>query len=71
MCGKDQCRLKCCVFPCTETLPDMEGQEDYEEESFDYSERENLASNNAQDLAKLAELGYYNYAKAAARYATA
>ncbi|XP_072551995.1 zinc finger protein 710a isoform X2 [Salminus brasiliensis] len=54
-----------------DTLPDMEVQEDYEEESFDYSERENLASNNAQDLAKLAELGYYNYAKAAARYATA
>ncbi|XP_066540548.1 zinc finger protein 710a isoform X2 [Hoplias malabaricus] len=54
-----------------DNLPDMEGHEDYEEESYDYSERENLASNNAQDLAKLAELGYYNYAKAAARYATA
>ncbi|XP_035380939.1 zinc finger protein 710a isoform X2 [Electrophorus electricus] len=54
-----------------DTLPDMDGQEDYEEESFDYSERENLASNNAQDLAKLAEMGYYNYAKAAARYTTA
>ncbi|XP_076847222.1 zinc finger protein 710a isoform X2 [Brachyhypopomus gauderio] len=54
-----------------DTLPDLEGQEDYEEESFDYSERENLASNNAQDLAKLAEMGYFNYAKAAARYTTA
>ncbi|KAL6479217.1 hypothetical protein MHYP_G00126500 [Metynnis hypsauchen] len=50
-----------------DTMPDMEGQDDYEEESFDYSERENLASNNAQDLAKLAELGYYNYTKAATR----
>lgn len=48
----------------------MEVHDDYEE-SYDYSERENLASNNAQDLAKLAELGYYNYAKAAVRYATA
>ncbi|XP_007254549.2 zinc finger protein 710a isoform X2 [Astyanax mexicanus] len=54
-----------------DNLPEMEVHEDYEEEGYDYSERENLASNNAQDLAKLAELGYYNYAKAAARYATA
>ncbi|KAK2848177.1 hypothetical protein Q7C36_009859 [Tachysurus vachellii] len=51
--------------------PDMEGQEDYEEDSFDYSERENLASNNTQDLARLAEMGYYNYTKAAAYYTTA
>ncbi|XP_060780003.1 zinc finger protein 710a [Neoarius graeffei] len=50
--------------------PDMEGQEDYEEDSFDYNERENLASNNTQDLAKLAEMGYYNYTKAAAYYTT-
>lgn len=47
----------------------MEGQEDYEEDSFDYSERENLASNN-KDLAELAEMGYYNYTKAAAYYTT-
>ncbi|KAL0168169.1 hypothetical protein M9458_036391, partial [Cirrhinus mrigala] len=51
-------------------VPDAEGQEDYEEESFDYSERENLASNNAQDLAKLAKISYYNYTKVAARYNT-
>ncbi|XP_046720170.1 zinc finger protein 710a isoform X2 [Silurus meridionalis] len=54
-----------------DSQPGMEGQEDYEEDSFDYSERENLASNNTQDLAKLAEMSYYNYTKAAAYYATA
>lgn len=53
-----------------DALPDTESQEDYEEESFDYSERENLASNNAQDLAKLAKISYYNYTKVAARYNT-
>lgn len=41
----------------------MESQEDYEEESFDYLERENQASNNAQDMVKLADMGYYNYSK--------
>ncbi|TRY99178.1 hypothetical protein DNTS_027636 [Danionella cerebrum] len=51
-----------------EAVPDAEGHEDYEEESFDYSERENLASNNTQDLAKLAKMSYYNYNKVAARY---
>ncbi|XP_027030598.1 zinc finger protein 710a isoform X2 [Tachysurus fulvidraco] len=51
--------------------PDMEGQEDYEEDSFDFNERENLSSNNTQDLARLAEMGYYNYTKAAAYYTTA
>lgn len=49
----------------------MEGPDDYEEDSFDYSERENLASNNTQEMAKLAEMGYYNYTKAAAYYTTA
>ncbi|KAG5273160.1 hypothetical protein AALO_G00148330 [Alosa alosa] len=51
-----------------DTLPEMEGQDDYEEEGFEFSERENLASNNAQDLSKLAEMAYYGYGKAAARY---
>lgn len=46
----------------------MESQEDYDEEAFEFSERENLASNNAQDLSKLAEMAYYSYGKAAARY---
>ncbi len=54
----------------SDALPDAEGQEDYEEESFDYSERENLASNKAQDLAKLNKISYYNYTKVASRYNT-
>lgn len=62
--------VEACVFSSSDALPDAEGQEDYEEESFDYSERENLASNNAQDLAKLAKMSYYNYTKVAARYNT-
>lgn len=49
----------------------MEVQENYEDDCFDYNERENLASNNKQDLAKLAEMGYYNYTKAATYYTTA
>ncbi|XP_028814639.1 LOW QUALITY PROTEIN: zinc finger protein 710a [Denticeps clupeoides] len=53
-----------------DALPDMEGQEEYEEESFEFSERENLASNNAQEMGKLAELAYYSYSKAATRYST-
>lgn len=61
-------------FSSSDVLPDAEGHDDYEEESFDYSERENLASNNSattQDLAKLAKMSYYNYTKVAARYSTA
>ncbi|XP_056622550.1 zinc finger protein 710a isoform X2 [Triplophysa dalaica] len=57
-----------------DVLHDVEGHEDYEAESFDYSERENLASNNStttQDLAKLGKMSYYNYTKVAARYNTA
>ncbi|XP_052008216.1 zinc finger protein 710-like isoform X1 [Xyrauchen texanus] len=50
-------------------LPNADGQDDYEE-SFDYSERENLASNNTPDLAKMAKISYYNYTKSAARYNT-
>uniref|UniRef100_A0AAY4BRL6 Zinc finger protein 710 n=1 Tax=Denticeps clupeoides TaxID=299321 RepID=A0AAY4BRL6_9TELE len=59
-----------CLFPSSDALPDMEGQEEYEEESFEFSERENLASNNAQEMGKLAELAYYSYSKAATRYST-
>ncbi|XP_062317608.1 zinc finger protein 710a isoform X1 [Osmerus eperlanus] len=55
-----------------ETPADMEGQEDYEEESFEFSERENLASNNTPDIAKLSEIEYYSsYGKGAGRYNTA
>ncbi|KAJ8417522.1 hypothetical protein AAFF_G00223650 [Aldrovandia affinis] len=54
---------------------DMEGQEDYEEENFDFAGRENLAGNNAQEMAKLSEeamqqMDYYNYGKDTDRYNT-
>ena len=50
----------------------MEGQEDYDEDSFEFSERENRASNNTPDIAKLSEMEYYSsYGKGAARYNTA
>ncbi|KAG9328609.1 hypothetical protein JZ751_012783 [Albula glossodonta] len=56
-------------------LPDLEGQEDYEEENFDFSGRETLASSNAQEM-KLSEDGmqmdYYNFNKDTdGRYSTA
>ncbi|MBN3301408.1 ZN710 protein, partial [Amia calva] len=59
-----------------DTLPDMEGQEDYEEENYDFTGRENHGSNNAQELAKLSEeamrdIGYYNFGKDADRYSMA
>lgn len=56
------------LFCFLDALPEMEGQDDYEEEGFEFNERENLANNNAQDLSKLAEMAYYGYGKAAARY---
>ena len=50
----------------------MEGQEDYDEDSFEFSERENRASNNTPDIAKLSEMEYYSsYGKGAPRYNTA
>ncbi|KAJ3596958.1 hypothetical protein NHX12_003358 [Muraenolepis orangiensis] len=52
-----------------EAPQDMEGQEDYDEDSFEFSERENRASNNTPDIAKLSELEYYSsYGKGVARY---
>lgn len=55
-----------------ETPTDMEGQEDYEEDGFEFSERENLASNNTPDIAKLSEIEYYSsFGKGAGRYNTA
>ncbi|KAG7473266.1 hypothetical protein MATL_G00093890 [Megalops atlanticus] len=58
-----------------DNLPEAEGQEDYEEDNFDYPGRENLAANNAQDMAKLSEeavreMGYYSFGKEAPRYTT-
>ncbi|XP_035647027.1 zinc finger protein 710-like isoform X1 [Oncorhynchus keta] len=55
-----------------EAPPDIENQEDYNEENLEFSERENLASINTPDIAKLSELEYYSsYTKGAGRYNTA
>ncbi|XP_061102614.1 zinc finger protein 710-like [Conger conger] len=58
-----------------DVLPEMEGQEDYEE-NFDFAGRENLAGNNAQEMAKLSEeamqdMEYYNFSKDTEPYNTA
>ncbi|XP_018519663.1 zinc finger protein 710a isoform X2 [Lates calcarifer] len=52
---------------------ETEGQEDYEEESFEFSERENRANNNnTPDIAKLSQMEYYStYGKGAGRFSTA
>ncbi|KAK9516705.1 hypothetical protein VZT92_024623 [Zoarces viviparus] len=52
---------------------DTEGQEDYEEESFEFSERENRANNNnTPDIAKLSQMEYYStYGKGTGRFSTA
>ncbi|KAM9502853.1 uncharacterized protein ACWYII_000408 isoform 1-T1 [Salvelinus alpinus] len=58
--------------PDGQAPPDIENQEDYDEDNFEFSERENLASNNTPDIAKLSELEYYSsYTKGAGRYKTA
>ncbi|XP_036400428.1 zinc finger protein 710-like [Megalops cyprinoides] len=59
-----------------DALPEIEGQEDFEEENFDFSAQENLAGNNAQEMAKLSEgamqeMDYYSFGKEAERYNTA
>lgn len=55
--------------------PDMEPQEDYEEENFNYATQENL-ENDAPNLTKLSEvaiqeLDYYNFGKDVGSYNTA
>lgn len=50
---------------------DAEGQEDYEEESFEFSERENRANNNTPDVAKLSQMEYYGtYGKGTGRFSS-
>ncbi|XP_030622561.1 zinc finger protein 710 [Chanos chanos] len=56
--------------------PDLEHQEDYEEENFDFSAPENLDNNDAPNLTKLSEvaiqeLDYYNFGKDVGSYNTA
>uniref|UniRef100_A0A3P9JLA9 Zinc finger protein 710 n=1 Tax=Oryzias latipes TaxID=8090 RepID=A0A3P9JLA9_ORYLA len=49
---------------------EAEGHEDYEEESLEFSERENRANNNnTPDVAKLSQMEYYG--KSAGRFSTA
>ncbi|KAM4553527.1 zinc finger protein 710a [Fundulus diaphanus] len=52
---------------------ETEAQEEYEEESFEFSERENRANNNnTPDVAKLSQMEYYsNYGKSAGRFSAA
>ncbi|XP_061577861.1 zinc finger protein 710a [Cololabis saira] len=52
---------------------ETEAQEDYEEESFEFSERENRANNNnTPDVAKISQMEYYStYGKSAGRFSTA
>lgn len=56
--------------PLSEPPQDPEGQEDFEEESFEFSERENRANNNnTPDIAKLSQMEYYNtYGKGTGRF---
>lgn len=60
-------------FSSSEPPKDAEGQEDYEEESFEFSERENRANNNnTPDIAKLSQMEYYStYGKSTGRFSTA
>lgn len=59
-------------LPLSEPPNGTEGQEEYEEESFEFSERENRANNNTPDVAKLSQMEYYsNYGKSTGRFSAA
>lgn len=59
------------LFLSSEPPQDTESQEDYEEESFEFSERENRANNNTPDVAKLSQMEYYGtYGKGAGRFSS-
>lgn len=57
----------------SEPPQETDGQEEYEEEGFEFSERENRANNNnTPDIAKLSQMEYYStYGKGAGRFSTA
>lgn len=60
------------LFLSSEPPQETEGQEDYEEENFEFSERENRANNNTSDISKLSQMEYYStYGKGAGRFSTA
>lgn len=63
--------IECSIsLPLSEPPQETEGQEEYEDESFEFSERENRANNNnTPDVAKLSQMEYYsNYGKSAGRF---
>lgn len=56
------------IYVYTEAPPELEPQEDYEEENFDFAPPENMENNDAPNLTKLSEvaiqeLDYYNFGK--------
>lgn len=57
-------------LPSLEAAQEPEGQEDYEEESFEFSERENRANNQTlPDMAKRSQMEYYGtYGKGTGRF---
>lgn len=62
--------LFCFCVPSLEAAQEPEGQEDYEEESFEFSERENRANNQTlPDMAKRSQMEYYGtYGKGTGRF---
>lgn len=61
------------LLPLAEPPQETEVQEDFDEESFEFSERENRANNNnTPDIAKLSPMEYYGtYGKGTGRFSTA
>lgn len=52
--------------------PQETESQEYEEESFDFNERENRTNNTTPDVAKLSQMEYYgNFGKSAGRFSAA
>lgn len=63
------------VVSRSDPLPDMDAQDDYEEETCDFPERETLESHSGPAVSKLseehlAELEYYPFSKEGEHYGT-
>lgn len=73
VCGETRIIFVSSFVPSSEPPQETEGQEDYEEESFEFSERENRANNtNTPDISKLSQMEYYStFGKGAGRFNTA
>lgn len=72
VCGETRIIFVSSFVPSSEPPQETEGQEDYEEESFEFSERENRANNtNTPDISKLSQMEYYStFGKGAGRFNT-